>query len=76
VETEGRCGSGQDGPDDADDSAAAAVLYAAETYLRGCAHLAMPVSGRAVEAVDQLLHEGDTRAVDSDAVPAFSGLAR
>jgi hypothetical protein len=61
---------GQDGPDDADDSAAAAVLYAAETYMHGCADFAIWVSGRAVEAVDQLLNEDDTYAEDPDDVLA------
>ncbi|MFE0629354.1 hypothetical protein ACFW3D_20635 [Streptomyces sp. NPDC058864] len=50
---------GQDGPDDADDSAAAAVLHAAETYMHGCADFAIWVSGRAVEAMDQLMYESD-----------------
>ncbi|MBF9072743.1 hypothetical protein [Streptacidiphilus fuscans] len=61
---------GQDGPDDADDSAAAAVLYAAETYMHGCANFAIWVSGRAVEAVDQLLNQDDTHADDPDGVLA------
>lgn len=50
---------GQDGPDDADDSAAAAVLHAAEAYMHGCADFAIWVSGRAVEAIDQLMYESD-----------------
>lgn len=43
---------GQDGPDDADEHAAAAVLCAALTYLHGCADFAVRAGGRAVEAVD------------------------
>ncbi|MFF7454395.1 hypothetical protein [Kitasatospora sp. NPDC008115] len=46
---------GQDGPDDADESAAAATLYAAHTYLFGCHDFAVWTSGRAVEAVDEHL---------------------
>ncbi|MEU4212416.1 hypothetical protein AB0F13_20855 [Streptomyces sp. NPDC026206] len=46
---------GQDGPDEADESTAAAVLHAAETYLYGCADFATWVSERAVQAVDQHL---------------------
>jgi hypothetical protein len=41
---------GQDGPDDADDDAAAAVLYAAEHYMHGFADFAVVVSSRGVEA--------------------------
>ncbi|WP_143120514.1 hypothetical protein [Actinacidiphila alni] len=43
---------GQDGPDDADENAAAAVIAAAETYLHGCADFAVRAGGRAVEAAD------------------------
>jgi hypothetical protein len=46
---------GQDGPDDADESAAAATLYAAHAYLFGCQDFAVWTSGRGVEAVDQHL---------------------
>ncbi|TDT97278.1 hypothetical protein EDD99_5390 [Streptomyces sp. 846.5] len=46
---------GQDGPDDADESAAAATLYAAHSYLFGCHDFASWTSHRAVEAVDQHL---------------------
>lgn len=46
---------GQDGPDDADESAAAAVLYAAHAYLFECVDFAVWVSDRAVEAIDQHL---------------------
>ncbi|MCS0636676.1 hypothetical protein NX801_13610 [Streptomyces sp. LP05-1] len=44
---------GQDGPDDADEAAAAAVLFAAHAYLFGCADFAVWASSRAVDAVDQ-----------------------
>lgn len=50
---------GQNGPGDADEPAAAAVLYAAEAYMHGCVDFAVIVSGRAVEAVDELLNEDD-----------------
>ncbi|MFE6866127.1 hypothetical protein ACFVFS_06190 [Kitasatospora sp. NPDC057692] len=52
---------GQDGPDDADESAAAATLFAAHTYLFGCHDFAVWASGRAVEAVeeDELLIDTD-----------------
>jgi hypothetical protein len=46
---------GQDGPDDADESAAAAALYAAHAYLFGCHDFAVWTSHRAVEAIDQHL---------------------
>ncbi|MEU9138963.1 hypothetical protein AB0D33_23905 [Streptomyces sp. NPDC048404] len=46
---------GQDGPDDADESAAAAVLYAAHAYLFGCQDFAIWTSARAVEAIDEHL---------------------
>ncbi|MFE9910800.1 hypothetical protein [Streptomyces clavifer] len=46
---------GQDGPDDADESAAAATLHAAHAYLFGCRDFANWTSQRAVEAVDQQL---------------------
>ncbi|MET9396150.1 hypothetical protein [Kitasatospora sp. NPDC002965] len=46
---------GQDGPDDADESAAAATLYAAHAYLIGCYDFATWTSRRATEAVDQHL---------------------
>ncbi|WP_042405955.1 hypothetical protein [Streptacidiphilus carbonis] len=46
---------GQNGPNDADEDAAAATLYAAMAYLFGCRDLAGVVSSRAVDAVDQAL---------------------
>ncbi|PWS49846.1 hypothetical protein DLE01_21730 [Streptomyces sp. FT05W] len=46
---------GQDGPDDADESAAAATLYAAHAYLFTCQEFAVWNSNRAVEAIDQHL---------------------
>ncbi|MFJ8473633.1 hypothetical protein [Kitasatospora sp. NPDC094011] len=42
---------GQDGPDDADEDAAATVLYAAQTYLHGVAEFAVWAGRRAVEVV-------------------------
>ncbi|MFD3382269.1 MULTISPECIES: hypothetical protein [unclassified Streptomyces] len=62
---------GQDGPDDADESAAAATLYAAHAYLFGCHDFASWTSRRAVEAVDQHLEflaeqEEDELVPDSD----------
>lgn len=62
---------GQDGPDDADESAAAATLYAAKTYLFGCCDFAGAVSNRAVEAIDQALErlaeeEGEQDVPDLD----------
>ncbi|MBD2898279.1 hypothetical protein amrb99_72460 [Actinomadura sp. RB99] len=61
---------GQDGPGDADEPAAAAVLYAAEAYMHGCVDFAVCISGRAVEAMDELLNEGDIDADDPDEVLA------
>lgn len=46
---------GQDGPDEADESAAAATLHAAHAYLFGCRDFAVWTGARAVEAVDQHL---------------------
>jgi hypothetical protein len=46
---------GQDGPDDADESAAAATLYAALAYLFDCQEFALSTSSRAVEATDERL---------------------
>ncbi|MDG9695223.1 hypothetical protein ACFW4O_10205 [Streptomyces mutabilis] len=46
---------GQDGPDDADEHAAAATLYAAHAYLFGCNDFAVWASQRAVDAIDQHL---------------------
>ncbi|MFJ2897414.1 hypothetical protein ACIO87_21320 [Streptomyces sp. NPDC087218] len=62
---------GQDGPDDADESAAAATLHAAHAYLFGCQDFAIWTGGRAVEAVDQHLQyldetEEDEPPVDLD----------
>ena len=57
---------GQDGPDDADESAAAATLYAAHAYLFSCQEFAVWTSSRAVEAADERLEnlaeqeEGDS----------------
>jgi hypothetical protein len=61
---------GQDGPDDADESAAAAVLHAGEAYMHGCSDFAVWVSHRGVEAVDELLNNGDVYAEDPDEVVA------
>ncbi|MEU2619651.1 hypothetical protein ABZ642_16170 [Streptomyces sp. NPDC007157] len=55
---------GQDGPGDADEPAAAAVLYAAAVYLFGTGDLASVVSSRAIEAVDDRWNREDT---DTDA---------
>jgi len=43
---------GQDGPDDADDDPAAAILYAAECCLHGMRDLAALVASRAIDAAD------------------------
>ena len=67
---------GQDGPDDADESAAAATLYSAHAYLFGCQEFAAWTSNRAVEAIDQHLQylaeqeEDDELPVDTDEVLA------
>lgn len=58
---------GQDGPGDADEPAAAAVLHTAAAYLFGT-DLASTVSGRAVEAVDERLNTEDGHADDPDEV--------
>lgn len=57
---------GQDGPGDADEPAAAAVLYTAAAYLFGTSDLASVVSSRAVEAVDERLNTDDSYADDPD----------
>ncbi|MFF8481102.1 hypothetical protein [Streptomyces antibioticus] len=46
---------GQDGPDDADEHAAAATLHAAHAYLFECADFAIWSGRRAVDAVDEHL---------------------
>ncbi|GGT30475.1 hypothetical protein [Streptomyces toxytricini] len=46
---------GQDGPDDADENAAATTLYAAHAYLFECCDFAVWASRRAVDAVDEHL---------------------
>ncbi|MFF4104106.1 hypothetical protein [Streptomyces sp. NPDC001903] len=46
---------GQDGPEDADDNAAAVTLYAAHAYLFECRDFAVWASRRAVDAVDEHL---------------------
>ncbi|MFD6426411.1 hypothetical protein [Streptomyces sp. NPDC060198] len=55
---------GQDGPDEADESAAAATLHAAHAYLFGCRDFAVWTGERAVEAVDQHLQDLAERADD------------
>ncbi|MFF1543848.1 hypothetical protein [Streptomyces sp. NPDC058291] len=57
---------GQDGPGDADEPAAAAVLCAAAAYLFGSGDLASVVSSRAVEAADQRSNREDGHADDPD----------
>lgn len=62
---------GQVGPDEADESAAAAALHAAHAYLFGCQDFAIWTSSRAVEAIDQRLQylaeqEGDEHLPDPD----------
>jgi hypothetical protein len=44
---------GPDGPDDADEHAAAAVLHSAEAYMHGCCDFALFVSGHALEAATE-----------------------
>ncbi len=61
---------GQDGPGDADEAAAAAVLCTAAAHLFGNSGLASVVSGRAVEAVDERLNRHDSHADDPDRVLA------
>lgn len=43
---------GQDGPDDADDDPAAAILYAAECYFHGMGLFAVLVASRAIDAAN------------------------
>ncbi|MFC4033989.1 hypothetical protein ACFO3J_21265 [Streptomyces polygonati] len=57
---------GQDGPDDADEPAAAAVLHAANAYMHGCSDFAVFASGRAVEAVNELARDSEDHADDPD----------
>ncbi|WP_422743833.1 hypothetical protein ACN27B_05990 [Micromonospora sp. WMMD754] len=62
---------GQDGPDDADDDPAAAILFAAECYLHAEPAFAVHVAGRAIDAADhrvELASEGRAgdEAVDVD----------
>jgi hypothetical protein len=60
---------GQDGPGDADEPAAAAVLHAAAAHLFGNSGLASVVGGRAVEAADERLNRHDSHG-DPDGVLA------
>ncbi len=55
---------GQDGPDDADDDAAAASIFAAECFASGDARLASAAAARAVESA--FLVAGDDLALDSN----------
>jgi hypothetical protein len=63
---------GQDGPDDADDDPAAAILYAAECYFHFVPDFAVRVARRAVDAADDRValaseeYDGDED-VDSEA---------
>ncbi|MFF2515924.1 hypothetical protein [Streptomyces sp. NPDC058086] len=62
---------GQDGPDDADEFAAAAALHAAHAYLFRCREFAIWTSNRTMEAIDQRLQyladqEGDDHLPDPD----------
>lgn len=57
---------GENGPDDADEPAAAAVLHAANAYVHGCGDFAVFASGRAVEAVDELARDAEDFADDPD----------
>ena len=50
---------GQDGPDDADESAAAAVLYAAEFAMHGCLEFAIGAGLRDEEAADNAGWDSD-----------------
>jgi hypothetical protein len=58
---------GQDGPDDADECAAAATLYAAHAYMLGCHDFAVWASRRAVEAANEQLEHLAEQAADSPA---------
>lgn len=55
---------GQDGPDDADEDAAAASIYAAECFVSGDARFASLPAARAVDS--SLLTAGDDLALDSN----------
>ncbi|WP_329133759.1 hypothetical protein OG552_16885 [Streptomyces sp. NBC_01476] len=61
---------GPDGSDDADESAAAAVLYAALCHLHGCTDFAVFASGRALEAIDEVAQDDDDFADDPDELRA------
>ena len=57
---------GQDGPDDADESAAAAVLYAAEFAMHGCVEFTVWGGLRGEEAADNARWDSDEE-LDEDA---------
>jgi hypothetical protein len=57
---------GQDGPDDADESAAAAAIYAAEFAMHGCLEFATWAGLRGEEAADQAGWDSDEE-LDEDA---------
>ncbi|MEV0330350.1 hypothetical protein AB0H63_28415 [Micromonospora echinospora] len=66
---------GQEGPDDADDDPAAAILFAAECYLHAEPRFAAYVAGRAIDDVERRMdlasedYTGD-EAIDADAAMA------
>lgn len=60
---------GEDGPDEADEPAAAAVLHAAHAYLFGVGEFAVWAGDRAVEAVDQRLQDLEDEGVPEEDLP-------
>ncbi|KIF67068.1 hypothetical protein HY68_35540 [Streptomyces sp. AcH 505] len=66
---------GQYGPDDADEAAVAATLYAAHAYLFGCQEFAIWKSSRAVEATDQHLQHPSEQEEDEFSIDMDEALA-
>jgi hypothetical protein len=67
---------GQDGPDDADDDPAAAVLYAAECYFHFMPRFAVLVAGRAMDAADDRAQLEADEDDDAEAEAAMTAEAR
>ena len=55
---------GQDGPDDADDDTAAAVLFAAEAFMHGCVEFSAWAGARAADAAYNREEEADPATSD------------
>lgn len=62
--------NGEDGPDDAQEPAAAAVLHAARAYMHGCADFALFASGEGLQVAARLAAEVGWESEDPDEIVA------